>query len=51
MIKTTDGMIVITILPERYKQNKKLGIDAPEKVKIWREELYNKIPQSNGGAV
>ena len=35
-----DGDIKVTVLSDKHGQVK-LGIDAPEDVEIWREELYD----------
>jgi carbon storage regulator len=40
-----DDDIRITVLSDRRGQVK-LGIEAPEDVKIWREEIYQKIQES-----
>ena len=37
-----DDDIKITVLSDRHGQVK-LGIEAPDKVKIWREEVYEKL--------
>jgi carbon storage regulator len=37
-----DGDIKVTVISDKHGQVK-LGIDAPEDVKIWREEIYEKI--------
>ena len=37
-----DDDIRITVLSDRYGQVK-LGIEAPDDVKIWREEIYEKF--------
>ena len=37
--------IKVTILSDKHGQVK-LGIDAPEDVEIWREEIYNQIEES-----
>ena len=37
-----DGDIKITILGTKGK-DVKIGIEAPEDVKIWREEIYEKL--------
>jgi carbon storage regulator len=34
--------IKVTVLSDRHGQVK-LGIDAPEDVKLWREEIYEKL--------
>ena len=41
-----DGDIKITVLSDRHGQVK-LGIDAPDDVKIWREEIYEKMQKSD----
>jgi carbon storage regulator len=38
----TDDDIRITVLSDRHGQIK-LGIDAPDDVEIWREEVYAKL--------
>ncbi len=40
-----DGDIKITVLSDRHGQFK-IGIEAPEDVEIWREEIYDK-PHEN----
>ncbi len=40
-----DGDIKVTILSDKHGQVK-LGIDAPDDVEIWREEIYEKILDS-----
>jgi carbon storage regulator len=40
-----DDDIRITVLSDRHGQVK-LGIEAPEDVKIWREEIYQKLQES-----
>jgi carbon storage regulator len=40
-----DDDIKVTVLSGSHGQVK-LGIDAPEDVKIWREEIYQKIQES-----
>jgi carbon storage regulator len=37
-----DGDIKITVLSDRHGQVK-LGIEAPDDVEIWREEIYDKL--------
>ena len=37
-----DGDIKITI-PGTKGQDEKIGIEAPDDVEIWREEIYEKI--------
>ncbi|MDB4584624.1 carbon storage regulator CsrA [Draconibacterium sp.] len=37
-----DGDIKVTVLSDKHGQVK-LGIDAPENVEIWREEIYEKL--------
>ena len=39
-----DGDIKVTILSDRHGQVK-LGIDAPEDVEIWREEIYVQLQE------
>jgi carbon storage regulator len=39
-----DDDIRITVLSDRHGQVK-LGIEAPEDVEIWREEIYQKIQE------
>ena len=41
-----DGDIKITVLSDKNGQVK-LGIDAPENVEVWREEIYEKMEISN----
>ena len=41
-----DGDIKITVLSDKHGQVK-LGIDAPEEVEIWREELYDRLHEDN----
>ena len=38
--------IKVTVLNENHGQVK-LGIEAPEDVKIWREEIYQKIQDAH----
>ena len=40
--------IKITILGTKG-QNMKIGIEAPEDVKIWREEIYVQLQESRAG--
>ena len=40
-----DGDIKITVLSDKHGQVK-LGIEAPEDVEIWREEIFEKIQKS-----
>ena len=40
-----DGNIKITILGTKG-QDVKIGIEAPEDVEIWREEIHQKIRES-----
>jgi len=40
--------IKITILGTKG-QNMKIGIEAPEDVKIWREEIYVQLQESQAG--
>ena len=42
-----DDDIRITVLSDRHGQVK-LGIEAPEDVDIWREEIYGKREKSQG---
>ena len=37
-----DGDIKVTVLSDKHGQVK-LGIDAPDDVEIWREEIYDRI--------
>ena len=37
-----DGNIKATVLSDRHGQVK-LGIEAPDDVEIWREEIYEKL--------
>jgi carbon storage regulator len=37
--------IKVTVISDRHGQIK-LGIDAPEDVEIWREEIYQQIQES-----
>ena len=37
-----DGDIKITVLSDKHGQVK-LGIEAPDDVEIWREEIYEKL--------
>ena len=39
------GDIKVTVLSDKHGQVK-LGIDAPDEVEIWREEIYEKIRKS-----
>ena len=41
-----DGDIKITILSDRHGQVK-LGIDAPDDVEIWREEIYDRLHEDD----
>ncbi len=41
-----DGDIKVTVLSDRHGQVK-LGIEAPEDVEIWREEIYEQIETQN----
>ena len=38
--------IKVTVISDRHGQVK-LGIEAPEDVKIWREEIYEKIHEGD----
>jgi len=38
--------IKITVLNDKYNQVK-MGIDAPDDVKSWRDEIYEKIQESD----
>ena len=40
------GNIKVTVLSDRHGQVK-LGIEAPEDVKIWREEIYEQMEDSS----
>jgi carbon storage regulator len=42
-----DGDIKITVLSDKHGQVK-LGIEAPGDVEVWREEVYEKIQNSEG---
>jgi carbon storage regulator len=42
-----DDDIRITVLSDNHGQVK-LGIEAPEEVEIWREEIYEKLEKSQG---
>ena len=42
-----DGDIKITILGTKG-QDVKIGIEAPDDVEIWREEIYQKMENSYG---
>jgi len=37
-----DDDIKVTVISDRHGQVK-LGIEAPEDVKVWREEIYERI--------
>ena len=37
-----DDDIKVTVLSDKHGQVK-LGIDAPENVEVWREEIYEKL--------
>ena len=37
-----DGDIRITVLSDKHGQVK-IGVEAPEDVEIWREEIYNRM--------
>ena len=41
-----DDDIRITILSDRHGQVK-LGIEAPEDVEIWREEIYDRLDEGD----
>ena len=41
-----DDNIKITVLSDRHGQVK-LGIDAPDDVEIWREEIYEKLHEDD----
>ena len=43
-----DGDIKVTVISDRHGQVK-LGIEAPDDVEIWREEIYEKMEASNNG--
>ena len=40
-----DGDIKVTVLSDKHGQVK-LGIEAPDEVEIWREEIYDRIQKS-----
>jgi carbon storage regulator len=40
-----DGDIKVTVIGDSHGQVK-LGIDAPDDVEIWREEIYQKLRES-----
>jgi carbon storage regulator len=44
---TIGGDIKITVLNDPHGQVR-LGIEAPDDVEIWREEIYEKIQESAG---
>ena len=39
--------IKVTVLSDKHGKIK-LGIEAPDEVEIWREEIYEKIQESEG---
>ena len=41
-----DGDIKVTVISDKHGQVK-LGIEAPDEVEIWREEIYEKIRGDN----
>jgi carbon storage regulator len=41
-----DGDIKVTVLSDKHGQVK-LGIEAPDDVEIWREEIYENILEGN----
>jgi carbon storage regulator CsrA len=41
-----DDDIRVTVLSDRHGQVK-LGIEAPEDVEIWREEIYERIQEGD----
>jgi carbon storage regulator CsrA len=43
IIKDGDDVIVITPIRSSGKNSTKLGIEAPQHVEVWREELYDNI--------
>lgn len=50
MISTTDGLISVTALGIDHATGKiRLGFEAPKRISIHREEIYNKN-QANAGA-
>ena len=38
--------IKITVLDDKHNQVK-IGIDAPDDVEIWRDEIYDEIQETN----
>ena len=42
----TDGDIKVTVLSDKHGQIK-LGIEAPDEVEIWREEIYDRLHEDN----
>lgn len=40
-----DGNIKVTVLSDKHGQVR-LGIEAPDDVEIWREEIFEKIQKS-----
>ena len=41
-----DGNIKVTVISDRHGQVK-LGIEAPDDVEIWREEIYDRINEGD----
>jgi carbon storage regulator len=39
-----DDDIKVTVISDRHGQVK-LGIEAPDNIEIWREEIYNQIKE------
>jgi carbon storage regulator len=42
-----DDDIIVTVLSDKHGQVK-IGIEAPDEVEIWREEIYEKMGKSGG---
>lgn len=42
--------IKITVISDRHGQVK-LGIEAPEDIKIWREEIYERLEGRGSGKI
>ena len=37
--------VSVTVLSVRHRSTVRLGFEAPKKIPIWREEIYNKIQE------